>query len=44
MINTPTGRKGKYADSYTRKAAIMHKILYLTTTAAAMATVAGYRR
>jgi len=41
VINTPTGRKGKYADSYIRKAAIQHKIPYITTTAAAMATVAG---
>ncbi|MGB2727601.1 MAG: carbamoyl-phosphate synthase large subunit [Halobacteriota archaeon] len=41
VINTPIGRKGKYADSYIRKAAIQHKIPYITTTAAAMATVAG---
>ena len=41
IINTPTGRKGKYADSYIRKAAIQHKIPYITTTAAAIATVAG---
>jgi len=41
VINTPTGRRGKYADSYIRKAAIQHKIPYITTTAAAMATVAG---
>jgi len=41
VINTPTGRSGKYADSYIRKAAIQHKIPYITTTAAAMATVAG---
>jgi len=41
VINTPTGRKGKYADSYIRKTAIQHKIPYITTTAAAMATVAG---
>jgi carbamoyl-phosphate synthase large subunit len=41
VINTPAGRRGKYADSYIRKAAIQHKIPYITTTAAAMATVAG---
>ncbi|HID20107.1 MAG TPA: carbamoyl-phosphate synthase large subunit [Methanophagales archaeon] len=41
VINTPTGRKGKYADSDIRKAAIQHKIPYITTTAAAMATVEG---
>ncbi len=41
VINTPTGRRGKYADSYIRKAAIQHKIPYITTAAAAMATVAG---
>ncbi len=41
VINTPTGSKGKYADSYIRKAAIQHKISYITTTAAAMATVEG---
>ena len=41
VINTPTGRSGKYADSYIRKAAIQHKIPYITTAAAAMATVAG---
>ena len=40
MIYTQTGRKGKYADSYIRKAAIPHKIAYITTTAAAIATVA----
>ena len=41
VINTPVGKKGKYADSYIRKAAIQYKIPYITTTAAAMATVAG---
>jgi carbamoyl-phosphate synthase large subunit len=41
VINTPAGRKGKYADSYIRKAAIQHKIPYITTTDAARATVAG---
>ncbi len=41
VINTPVGKKGKYADSYIRKTAIQYKIPYITTTAAAMATVAG---
>jgi len=41
VINTPVGKKGKYADSYIRKTAIQHKIPYITTAAAAMATVAG---
>ena len=41
VINTPIGRKGKYADGYIRKAAIQHKIPYITSTAAAMAMVAG---
>jgi carbamoyl-phosphate synthase large subunit len=41
VINTPVGRRGKYDDSYIRMAAIQHKIPYITTTAAALATVAG---
>ena len=41
IINTPIGRESKLDDSYIRKAAIQHKIPYITTTAAAMATVAG---
>jgi len=41
VINTPVGKKGKYADSYIRKTAIQYKIPYITTAAAAMATVAG---
>ena len=41
VINTPVGGKGKHDDSYIRKTAIQHKIPYITTTAAAMATVAG---
>jgi len=41
VINTPSGWKGKHDDSYIRQAAIQHKIPYITTTAAAMATVAG---
>lgn len=41
IINTPVGRESKYDDSYIRKAAIQHKIPYITTTAAAMAAVEG---
>ncbi len=41
VLNTPSGWKGKHDDSYIRIAAIQHKIPYITTTAAAMATVAG---
>ncbi len=41
VINTPSGRESKHDDSYIRQAAIQHKIPYITTTAAAMATVAG---
>jgi carbamoyl-phosphate synthase large subunit len=41
VINTPVGGKGKHDDSYIRQTAIQHKIPYITTTAAAMATVAG---
>jgi len=41
IINTPVGRESKYDDSYIRKAAIQHKIPYITTIAAAMAIVEG---
>ncbi len=42
IINTPVGgRESKIDDSYIRKAAIQHKAPYITTAAAAMATVAG---
>jgi carbamoyl-phosphate synthase large subunit len=41
IINTPAGRTGKYDDSYIRKAAIKHKIPYITTTAAASAAAKG---
>ncbi len=41
VINTPAGGKGKHDDSYIRQAAIQYKIPYITTTAAARATVAG---
>jgi carbamoyl-phosphate synthase large subunit len=41
VINTPAGGKGKHDDSYIRQAAIQYKVPYITTTAAARATVAG---
>ncbi|MBA5942625.1 MAG: carbamoyl-phosphate synthase large subunit [Methanophagales archaeon] len=41
IINTPVSRESKVVDSYIRRAAIDHKIPYITTTAAAMATVEG---
>jgi len=41
VINTPSGRLGKYDDSYIRKNAIKYKIPYITTIAAAVAAVKG---
>ena len=41
VINTPIGKKGKYDDSYIRKTAIKYQIPYITTLAAAKATVKG---
>jgi carbamoyl-phosphate synthase large subunit len=41
VINTPIGKQGKYDDSYIRKAAIRYKIPYITTTAAASASIKG---
>lgn len=43
IINTPNGKKGAVDDSYIRKAAIKGKIAYMTTMAAAKATVAGIK-
>ncbi len=39
IINTPLGRSGKADDSYIRIMAIQHKIPYITTMAAAKASV-----
>ena len=47
IVNTPAGRMSKQDDSYIRKAAIKHKIPYVTTTAAALAAakgIAAFRR
>ena len=41
IINTPIGKLSKHDDSYIRKSAIKYNIPYITTTAAAAATVKG---
>jgi len=41
IINTPSGRWSKSDDSYIRKAAVKHKIPYITTIAAARAALKG---
>lgn len=41
IINTPIGRVSEKDDSYIRKAAIKHKIPYITTLAAALASAKG---
>ena len=41
VVNTPIGRLGVNDDSYIRKAAIKHRIPYITTTAAAIAAAEG---
>ncbi|MBW2170768.1 MAG: carbamoyl-phosphate synthase large subunit [Deltaproteobacteria bacterium] len=41
VINTPTGKLSKHDDSYIRKAAIEHKVPYITTMAAAIAAARG---
>ena len=43
IINTPVGRYSKYDDSYIRKKAIQHKIPYITSMAAAGASVKGIK-
>jgi carbamoyl-phosphate synthase large subunit len=43
VINTPSGKESAYDDSYIRKAAIKHKVTYLTTPAAAIAAAEGIR-
>ena len=43
IVNTPVGKKGATDDSYIRKAAIKNKISYMTTMAAAKATVEGIK-
>ncbi|MGI6367029.1 MAG: carbamoyl-phosphate synthase large subunit [Anaerolineae bacterium] len=41
VVNTPTGQVGHRDDSYLRKAAIQYKVPYITTLAAALASVEG---
>ncbi|MBN2453794.1 MAG: carbamoyl-phosphate synthase large subunit [Candidatus Omnitrophica bacterium] len=41
IINTPSGRRGKRDDSYIRMMAIQYKIPYITTIAAARASIEG---
>lgn len=41
IINTPSGKSSQHDDSYIRKAAIKHKVSYITTMAAALASVKG---
>ena len=41
VINTPSGKLSKYDDSYIRKAAIKHKVAYVTTLAASLAAASG---
>jgi carbamoyl-phosphate synthase large subunit len=41
VINTPIGKRGTHDDSYIRKAAIKHRISYVTTLAAARAAAKG---
>ncbi len=43
VINTPRGKISKEDDSYIRKAAIRHRIPYITTLAAATAAARGIR-
>ena len=43
IINTPIGKKSATDDSYIRKAAIKGRIPYMTTMAAAKATVEGIK-
>ncbi|PKM86756.1 MAG: hypothetical protein CVU87_11215, partial [Firmicutes bacterium HGW-Firmicutes-12] len=39
--NTPSGKDSQFDDSYIRKNAIKHKVPYITTMAAAIASVKG---
>ncbi len=41
VINTPVGKQSQTDDSYIRKAAIKYNVPYITTTAAALASVKG---
>ncbi len=41
VVNTPAGKTSEFDDSYIRKAAIEHRVPYITTTAAALAAARG---
>lgn len=41
IVNTPAGKESMHDDSYIRKAAIKHRIPYITTMAAAKASAEG---
>jgi len=41
IINTPAGRSSKYDDSYIRMTAIQYKVPYITSMAAAEASIEG---
>lgn len=41
VINTPSGKRSQYDDSYIRKTAIKYKVPYITTMAAALASARG---
>ncbi len=41
VINTPSGKLSKHEDAYIRQAAIKYRVPYITTMAAAVATVRG---
>ncbi len=41
IVNTPAGKLGVSDDSYIRKAAVQHRIPYITTAAAAVAAAEG---
>jgi len=41
IVNTPSGKTSALDDSYIRKAAVKHKVSYITTVAAAVAAAEG---
>ncbi|TLM80513.1 MAG: carbamoyl-phosphate synthase large subunit [Actinobacteria bacterium] len=41
IVNTPAGKSSEFDDSYIRKAAIKHRVPYITTTTAALAAALG---
>ncbi len=41
VVNTPAGKSSEFDDSYIRKAAIRHRVPYITTTSAALAAAQG---